>query len=278
MSRFILLLISLVAFNISVAQDRIITAGSSSSEIICALGLCDKIVATDRTSTYPASLQSLPSIGYRTGINAEGIIAQRPDLVIFEKGYVKEDVVSQLKSTNIDVLVVDQEYSFESTKERIRAIAAAVKQKDAGEELIANMTEGLEKLEARVKNSSERPKVLGVFARGPGNMMVAGSNSAYAIIELAGVEDAVPEIDGLKPLNAEALIKADPDYILFFESGLESIGGVEGALKITGIAQTTAGKKRQIIAMDGVMLTNWGPRLAEAATQLFELTHPQTSN
>lgn len=278
MSRFILLLISLVAFNISVAQDRIITAGSSSSEIICALGLCDKIVATDRTSTYPASLQSLPSIGYRTGINAEGIIAQRPDLVIFEKGYVKEDVVSQLKSTNIDVLVVDQEYSFESTKERIRAIAAAVKQKDAGEELIANMTEGLEKLEARVKNSSERPKVLGVFARGPGNMMVAGSNSAYAIIELAGVEDAVPEIDGLKPLNAEALIKANPDYILFFESGLESIGGVEGALKITGIAQTTAGKKRQIIAMDGVMLTNWGPRLAEAATQLFELTHPQTSN
>jgi len=93
------------------------------------------------------------------------------------------------------------------------------------------------------------------------------------IIEMAGTQNAVPEISGYKPLNAEALINANPDYLLFMASGLESLGGINGVLKIPGVAQTTAGKKMQIIAIDGVKLTNWGPRLAEAALEIFEKTH-----
>lgn len=258
-----------------VAQNRIVTAGSSSSEIICALGYSDEIVSTDQTSVYPAKLQSLPSIGYRSSIGAEGIIAQPPDLVIMEEEYVKEALIEQLESTGIKTVVVAQKRSWETTQERIRAIAEAFSDKQAGEQLIAQIQNELAEVEKLVASSDYRPTVLPVYARGTGNLQVGGTNSAFSLLELAGVQNAVPEINGFKPLNTESLIMANPDYILFFSSGLESIGGVDGALEITGVAQTTAGKKRQIIAMDGVKLTNWGPRLAEAARELSFHTHPE---
>lgn len=276
MKKIIVIICFSFCFQVATAQDRIVTAGSSSSEIVCALGHCDKIVSTDRTSVYPPELQALPSIGYRNSIGAEGIIAQRPDLVIMEEEYVKEALIEQLESTGIRTVVVAQERSWESTQERIRTIAEALDDKQAGEQLITRIENELAEVERLVASSDDRPKVLPVYARGAGNLQVGGSNSAFSLLELAGVQNAVPEINGFKPLNTESLIKANPDYILFFTSGLESIGGVDGALEITGVAQTTAGKKRQIIAMDGVKLTSWGPRVAEAARELFFLTHPES--
>ncbi|HTJ50129.1 MAG TPA: ABC transporter substrate-binding protein [Cyclobacteriaceae bacterium] len=257
------------------AQQRIVTAGSSSTEIVCELGFCDNIVGTDRTSLYPEKVQSLPSIGYRTGIGAEGVISLKPDLVIFEKEYVKEEVISQLQTTGIKTLVVEHTQNIESTKTRIRAIATALKKTAEGEALIKKIEVNLKAAQQKVSTSSAHPTVLCVYARGTGSMMVAGKNTSFGLLPYAGTVNAAGELDGYKPLNTEALILANPDYILFFTTGLESIGGLEGALQIAGVNQTTAGKKKQIIAMDGVLLTNWGPRVALAVEELFYLTHPE---
>ncbi|WPZ12388.1 heme/hemin ABC transporter substrate-binding protein [Roseivirga spongicola] len=253
--------------------QRIITAGSSSTEIVCELGLCDKIVATDRTSLYPPQMQSLPSIGYRTSITAEGIISLEPDVMILEKDYVNDVVLNQLKNAGQKVLVVENNSNLEDTKLRIRQIAAALNKKPEGEALIQRMETELTSLAKKVAQANNTPTVLCVYARGAGNLQVAGNDTGFMIIEMAGTQNAVLEISGYKPLNAEALINANPDYLLFMASGLESLGGINGVLKIPGVAQTTAGKKMQIIAIDGVKLTNWGPRLAEAALEIFEKTH-----
>lgn len=274
MKKFKFILPAILFASLQIAQaQKIVTGGSSSTEIVCALGMCDNIVATDRTSLYPPKMQSLPSIGYRTGINTEGIISMAPDIIILEKEYVKDVVIDQLAAAKLKLVQVENGYSFENTTEKIKTIAKALNKEKEGEALIENLKIDLELLKKKVAASSEKPKVLCVYNRGMGNMMVAGTDTGFEIIYLAGVQNAVPEIDGFKPLNVESLITANPDYILFFESGLESIGGVEGALKIPGVAQTTAGRKKQIIAIDGVKLTNWGPRFVQAATELFELTH-----
>ncbi len=271
-----LLIASLLAVASAQAQQRIVTAGSAASEIVCDLGFCDRIVATDRTSQYPESLTNRPSIGYRNNINAEGILAQNPDLVILEQGYVKAEVVQRLQASGRATLLLQQKRTFANTQDNIRQIARALDRSQAGEALIRRMQEEQKALRDLVQTSERRPKVLCVYARGQGNLQVGGSNSAFSgILELAGCRNAVPDIQGFKPLNAEALILADPDYILFFDSGLQSIGGVEGALDITGVRQTTAGRKEHIIAMNGLLLTNWGPRIFRGAGELFRLTHPK---
>ncbi|MFT4033908.1 MAG: ABC transporter substrate-binding protein, partial [Siphonobacter sp.] len=122
---------------------------------------------------------------------------------------------------------------------------------------------------AKLKKVTRHPKVLFIYARGTGTMMVAGKGtSVKSIIELAGGENATNGFDNFKPLTPEALVVANPDYILLFNSGLESLGGMEGLLKVPGIAQTNAGKNRKVIEMEGEKLTGFGPRLGEAVLEL----------
>ncbi len=59
--------------------------------------------------------------------------------------------------------------------------------------------------------------------------------------------------------------------------GLESVGGVEGLLKLPGVAQTTAGKKSAIIDVDDSLLLSFGPRtpsLIEALAAAFSKVAP----
>lgn len=96
--------------------QRIITAGSAITETVCALGDCEKIIASDKTSLYPEQIQKLPSIGYRSGISAESILSLRPSLVIAEKEYVEDAVLEQLKAANVALLIVDRKFSVEDTR------------------------------------------------------------------------------------------------------------------------------------------------------------------
>lgn len=99
--------------------------------------------------------------------------------------------------------------------------------------------------------------------------MVAGQKTPLdAVINLAGGVNAAQGFDDFKPLTPEALLEANPDVILMFDSGLQSIGGVEGILKIEGIAQTNAGKNKKVIAMDGQYLSGFSPRLGDAVLEL----------
>jgi iron complex transport system substrate-binding protein len=61
-------------------------------------------------------------------------------------------------------------------------------------------------------------------------------------------------------LTPEALAAANPDVILVMSKGLESVGGIEGLLKLPGVAQTNAGKNSRIIDVDDSLLLSFGPR------------------
>ncbi len=260
----------------SVAQPapmRIVTAGSAITETVCALGDCDKIVATDRTSLYPAQVRQLPSIGYRSGINAEGIISMKPTLIIAEKEYVQEVVLTQLKSSGIRLVIVDERTDFNDTKNAIAQIATALGRAKEGRALIAENEALLVEARNRVAKINRRPDVLCVFNRGTETVSVAGRNTFAEILQYAGAVNLYAEVEGYKPLNTEALIASNPEFIVMTSTGLASLGGIDGALKIPGIAQTTAGKTRQIIGIESSKLTNFGPRFGEAVTELVAFIH-----
>ena len=259
---------------VSYAQ-RIITAGSALTETVCALGECDKIIASDRTSMYPAHIQKLPSIGYRSGINAEGILSLKPTLVIAEKDYVENTVLEQLSASGVEVVVVDRKYNVEDTRKFIIQIAAVLKRVAAGNELVAKIDRELAEANALLKSASTSPKVLSIYNRGTATISVAGKDTFGEILSYAGATSAVTDITGYKPLNTEAMIAANPDFLLMVSTGFESVGGIEGVLKIPGVAQTTAGKKRQIVAIESLKLTNFGPRFGEAVKELVVLLHPE---
>ena len=61
---------------------------------------------------------------------------------------------------------------------------------------------------------------------------------------------------------------ADPDTILVMTKGLESVGGIDGLIALPGVAQTTAGRERRVIAVDDTLLLSFGPRTGELVTRL----------
>ena len=258
------------------AAERIITIGGTITEIVCALDACEQIVATDRTSTYPPEMQNLPSVGYRSNIKAEGIIAQNPTLILAEEGYMSPDIYTQLESAGISFHTFENQTTMASTLAMIQEIGKVLGKEEQARQVEVQLKEDLQKAESVLIKASTTPKVLFVYARGHGTLSICGKQTfAEQIIPLAGGTLAVPEIVGYKPLTTEALIKANPDYILFFDTGLESLGGMEGALGIQGVMQTNAGKNQNIIAMDGLYLSGFDSRVGQAIYDLAVMIHPE---
>ena len=263
----ILLLGSLFFAINSQAQRRIVSLNGTVTEVVCALGFEKSLVGVDVTSTYPASVQKLPKVGHNRNISAEPVLALQPDLILATSNFLAPAVIAQFNATGVKTVVLQQEYSVEGTKKLIREIAAALQATEKG----AALCKQLDQQQQALKVIPQSKKVLFIYARGAGTMMVAGQETPLdKIITLAGGQNAANGFKDFKPLTTEALVAANPDVILLFDSGLESVGGVNGLLKVPGVPQTTAGKQQKIIAMDGQFLSGFGPRVIEAVKVLSE--------
>lgn len=244
---------------------RLVSLSGTISEIVCALGKQSQLVGVDVTSTYPAALEKLPKVGHSRNISAEGVLALTPTLVVGTTESLKPEVAEQLKAAGVKVQLFKQEYSVAGTTRLISEVAVAFGASAQVPAVIKQLNADL----AKVKKPSSAPKVLFIYARGAGTMMVAGTGTqASKVIELAGGKNAVTDFADFKPLTAEALVTANPDVLLLFDSGLASLGGKAGLLQVPGIAQTTAGKTGRVIEMDGQLLTGFGPRLGQATAEL----------
>jgi iron complex transport system substrate-binding protein len=249
------------------AQQRIVSLNGNISEILCALGLEQQIVGTDVTSTYPASLQAKPKVGHNRNITAEGVLSLQPTLVLGLDKQVNPALDEQLKAVKVKTVLFQQDLTVEGLRALIRGVAAAA---GVAEKAVA-VQQQLDKEMAALPGGRSDKKVLFIYARGAGTMMVSGTGtSVEKVIQLAGARNAVTEFVDFKPLAAESLVAANPDIILLFDSGLKSVGGIDGLLKVPGIAQTNAGRNRKIITMDGELLSGFGLRLPQAIRELQE--------
>jgi iron complex transport system substrate-binding protein len=252
---------------------KIVSLNGTISEILVDLGFEENIVGVDVASNYPASLQEKPKVGHSRQLSAEGILALAPDVVIATSEDIKPELAQQIRSTGVKLLLFDHHFSPNGTKELIRSMADSLDRGKKGDSILVALQSDLEKVEA-IEKKEPKPKVLFIYARGTGTMMVAGKNTQVEkMIELAGGVNAVDDFTEFRPLTAEALVAANPDVILLFDSGLSSLGGVDGLLEVQGIRQTNAGKNKKFVEMEGQFLTGFSQRLGKAVEELAKRIH-----
>ena len=244
---------------------HIVSLSGTTTEILCDLGMESNIVGVDVTSTYPVSVSKLPKVGHNRNVSAEAVIALKPELVIGIDENIRPELKEQLQQAGIRMMLFHLESSVAGTKSLIQALADSL---GAGAKAEAINTQ----IDTDLKDTvslTQKIKVLFIYARGVGTMMIAGKHTyPNAMIELAGAENAATDFEDFKPMTPESLLKANPDVILMFDSGLESLGGMNGLLEVPGIKMTSAGKNKKVVEMDGQLLTGFGPRLGKAIAEL----------
>jgi iron complex transport system substrate-binding protein len=181
------------------------------------------------------------------------------------KDQLKPEVAEQLSEAHVKVQLLPQEYSVAGTRSLLQQVASATGATDKAKQVEAAFNNKYQAL----RITPVKKKVLFIYARGTGSMMVAGTETPVEkMIQLAGAQNAVTEFTGFKQLSPESLVAANPDVILLFDSGLESLAGIDGLLKVPGVAQTNAGRNKKIVSMDGQFLSGFGLRLPDAVNEL----------
>ncbi|MFG3317148.1 hemin ABC transporter substrate-binding protein [Streptomyces sp. NPDC048171] len=256
--------------------ERVVPLSGSLSEIVFALGLGDRVVARDVTATFEQA-SKLPVVTRGHDVSAESVLSLRPDLVIAETTTGPAEAVEQIRAAGVPVLFVEAAGGLDDVGSRIRAVADALGVPAAGKELTRRSEERIEAARKDVPHG-EKPRVAFLYLRGSASVyLIGGADSgAGSLIEAAGAVDA-GAASGLDkdftPITSEALVKAAPDAILVMSKGLESVGGVDGLVKIPGVAQTPAGMDRRIVSVEDGVLLNYGPRtdqvLESVVAQLY---------
>ena len=242
----------------SLTVSRVVVLSNGVAEIIQSLNAQSVIVGRDISSTED-SLADIPIVTSGHQVLPEKVIALKPDLVLIDASTGPKSAIEIIKSAGIKVIQTPESWSLKDLPIKVRAVGDAIGAQDQAEELVNQINQSLSI--STVKNS---PRVAFLYLRGTSSVYLiggAGSGADSLLTAIGAIDVGAQSL--ARPfytLTAESLAKLNPDVILVMSKGLESVGGVQGLLKLPGIAQTKAGKNSAVIDVDDSLLLSFGPR------------------
>lgn len=270
------------------STDRILALDlyGSLAATVQGLGLGDRLVGRDQSTGFPAAAK-LPLVtrgGHR--LNAEAILALHPTVLITDTTLGPWDVVLQLRDSGVPVVVVGARRSLDTVGTLVDEVSAALGVKAEGRQLRDRLRKEIAAERAQIAkvvpaDAARRPRVMFLYARGQAGVyyLFGKGSGADSLIRALRAVDVASEagINGFTPLNAEAMAKAKPDVIMMMSEGLRSVGGVEGALSLPGVAQTPAGQRRRIVDMSDYQVLSFGPLTARVLDALARAVYAPDS-
>ena len=265
MKRWLALLSALPLLASAAAQEKIVTLGGDVTEIVYALGAASSLVARDSTSQWPQAANSLPDVGYLRQLNAEGILSMRPTLVLASAQAQPSLALKQVEQSHVRVIAVPASNDLNVIDEKVRIVAEATHREVEGEVLRSTLRQALSALPASPLNK----RVLFILNHGGMTAMAAGQQTgADAAIRAAGLQNAMQGFTRYQPLSQEGTIASQPDLVVISQDGLNALGGEANLWTLPGLAQTPAGRNKQVLAIDDMALLGFSVRTPEAIQQL----------
>jgi len=259
-------------------SSRIVCVGTANTETVYALGAGARLVGVDNSSgEYLRETAALPKVGPRTTLSAEGILSLRPSLVILNTDAGPPQIFDQLKASGVATLALPADYTVETIKTKVLAIARALGLEAKGEDLSNSIDREMSEVAELLKGARTKPKTMFV-GRGPNmpNATMSGTGTTIdEMIRLAGGTNSMTGFAGFREMTDEAVVAAQPEIILMTEKSYERSGGTDGVIKFPGVALTPAGKNRRIVAISDMYFQGFGPGVGRAVRELALKFHPE---
>lgn len=251
---------------------------------VYALGQGDLLVGRDISTGVPA-LADLPVVtqnGHE--LNAEAILELDPTLVLTDYSIGPLEVQLQLKDSGIPVVIMDGNRSRAVIGEQIRAVAEVLGVPEDGDRLAERVDAEVADAEADVaamvpEDPAERLRMVFLYMRGQSGVYYwfGEGSGADDLIEALGGVDVASEVglDGSRPINAEGLVRSEPELFLMMTDGLESVGGAAGLLEVPGVAETEAGMNGCVVDMRDSEILSFGPQFPSTLRALADAIYGQ---
>lgn len=252
--------------------QRIVSLTPDTTETLFAIGAGTRVVAkVEDIANYPPEAASVPVVATFAGVDVEQIVDLEADLVISAgTGLTQGAAVEQLRRAGIPVLV-SYPTSIDEGLASIRRIGLAVGLAADAAHLADDIAARIDDLAVLASSAGTRPRVFYEIDV-TGGIFTPPADSIYGeMFRLAGGEPISG--DASYSISLEELVAADPEVILLGDAAY----GVtpEQVAQRPGWGGMTAVENGRIVAVDDVVVTRPGPRLADGLRALVAAIHPE---
>jgi iron complex transport system substrate-binding protein len=281
---------------------RIASLVPSATEMLCALGLRESVVAVTHECDYPEGIELAPHV--TRSVIPEDLSPAEIDAAVRERT-AKGEAIYELDEELLDELepdlIVTQAVcevcavSFDDVRavaERlpsrpqvisldpstlgevigdVRTLAQATGSKDAGVDLVRELADRLDRVKIAVRGAERRPRVLALEWLDP---PFIGGHWVPQMIELAGGEDAIGfPGERSREVTWDELEASQPDVVVSMPCGYYAERAAHEVMQHRNeIARLGAG---QVVAVDAAAyFSRPGPRLVEGVELLAHVLHP----
>jgi iron complex transport system substrate-binding protein len=262
---------------IAAQPQRVVATSPTTVETVYAVG--GTLVAREATSDYPPAVADLPTVGKAMAPDFEGIVAQKPDLVIAD-AINQARFVQQFESLRVPVLMVGAA-SFDDVETSMRLVAQALGLSENAEQAISELEKDRDAVIAQVPQQEIKTLILimdadrRIYAAKPETYVGSLAQLLKAENPAAGLSGAAGPYPGYVLLSAEQAVTENPDVILTISPAPPPAPRLSDVLKdVPGYADLSAVKAGNVHELDvDLFLQAPGPRVVEAMNQMLPLLY-----
>ena len=254
------------------SPQRIISLAPSSTEILFAVGLGDRVIGVDDYSDYPEETKNKTKIGSYLNPNLEVIASLEPDLIL-ASDMTSNEYVASLEEKNFIVFVLSPK-TIQGIIRDIRVVGIIGKKTKEANNLADSLEHRINAITSKTSNNTlYKPRVYVEYypywTYGPGSFgndvisMAGGKNIAGTTV------NAYPEITN------EFVAMSNPEIVVF-TIGLHTSTTIEDIKSRTGWDKISAVKNNKIYTIDDDIISRKGPRIVDALEQLAKLIYPES--
>ena len=205
------------AITVPETVNTIVSLAPSVTQVLCELGLADKIVGIDNQSpNYTDQFKDdLPQFDMMS-VDTETLIALKPDIV-FASGisYVgAEDPFKSVRDVGICVADIPSSSSLNDVKLDNQFIADCVGKSEEGKKLNDDMQATIDKVAAIGKTITDKQRVMFSIADSSALYSFGSGTFLNEMIELIGAVNVFADQESWISVTTESAVAANPDVIL----------------------------------------------------------------
>ena len=242
---------------------RVVSLAPSSTELLFALGVGDRVVGRTTWCKFPPAAEAVPAVGDGINPNIEAVAARDPDLVVLYRSALNATAAEQLERLGIPAVILAQDRLADVARDA-RLLGRLTGTDRAGDSLAAA-------LETTATQPVPPATIKLAFVVWDNPLTVIGAGSFLdELARLAGATNVFADITSPSAaVSLETLAGRDPDVIVIIAEAADTV--LPGYVSRREWQAVRAVRERRFVKLSGELFGRPSPRAPEAIAEFRRL-------